>query len=325
MNTYSRFLGTGSFFPPNVMTNHDFEKFLDTSDEWIVTRTGIKERRISKGMTTGEMAYEAAKNALDMAGLKPEELDGIILASLTADTTMPSTACNVQKMLGIRGCFAFDITAACSGFIYAVNIADSMIKAGSAKKILVIGSERLSASLDWTDRGTCILFGDGAGAAVIGADTEPGIRSIYTHADGAYGDLLTLNALGSTYLAKRKEINIESQLIHMSGNEIFKIAVRAMADAADAAVASSGLTYSEIDYLIPHQANLRIIDATAKRLKLPPEKVVINLDKYGNTSAATIPTAIDGVVRNGSLQRGMNVACAAFGGGLTWGSMVFTF
>lgn len=325
MNIYSKFLGTGSCFPPDVMTNQDFEKILDTTDEWITSRTGIKERRIAKNMTCGEMAYGAAVQALDMAGVKAGELDGIIVASLTPDTTMPSTACNVQRMLGVRGCFAFDITAACSGFIYAVNIASALIKSGGAKKILVIGAERLTATVDWTDRSTCILFGDGAGAAVLGADSEPGIRSIHTYADGSYGDLLTLNALGSTFLAGRKEEDVEKNLLHMSGNEIFKIAVRAMADAADTAVQSSGLTYEEIDYLIPHQANLRIIDATAKRLKLPPEKVVINLDKYGNTSAATIPTAFDGAVRNGTVKRGMNVVCAAFGGGLTWGSMVFTF
>lgn len=307
------------------MTNQDFEQFLDTTDEWITSRTGIKERRIAKNMTCGEMAYGAALQALDMAGVKAEELDGIIVASLTPDTTMPSTACNVQRMLNIRGCFAFDLTAACSGFLYAVNLANGLIKSGSAKKILVIGAERLTSAVDWSDRSTCILFGDGAGAAVIGADSEPGIRSIHTYADGNFGNLLTLNALGSTFFAKRKEEDTEKNLLQMSGNEVFKIAVRAMADAADTAVQSSGLTYEDIDYLIPHQANLRIIDATAKRLKLPPEKVVINLDKYGNTSAATIPTALDGAVRNGTVQRGMNIACAAFGGGLTWGSMVFTF
>jgi 3-oxoacyl-[acyl-carrier-protein] synthase-3 len=325
MNIYSKFLGTGSCFPPDVMTNQDFEQFLDTTDEWITSRTGIKERRIAKNMTCGEMAYGAALQALDMAGVKAEELDGIIVASLTPDTTMPSTACNVQRMLNIRGCFAFDLTAACSGFLYAVNLANGLIKSGSAKKILVIGAERLTSAVDWSDRSTCILFGDGAGAAVIGADSEPGIRSIHTYADGNFGNLLTLNALGSTFFAKRKEEDTEKNLLQMSGNEVFKIAVRAMADAADTAVQSSGLTYEDIDYLIPHQANLRIIDATAKRLKLPPEKVVINLDKYGNTSAATIPTALDGAVRNGTVQRGMNIACAAFGGGLTWGSMVFTF
>lgn len=325
MGIYSKFLGTGSCFPPDIMTNLDFEKFLDTSDEWIVARTGIKERRVSKGMTCGEMAHGAAVQAIEMAGIKPEELDGIIVASLTPDTTMPSTACNVQRMLGIKGCFAFDITAACSGFIYAVNIANSMIKSGAAKKILVIGAERLTAGLDWTDRSTCILFGDGAGAVVLGADSDPGIRSIHVYADGTDADLLRLDSIGSTFLAERKERNIDENLLHMSGNEIFKIAVRAMADAADTAVQNSGLSYEDIDFLIPHQANLRIIAATAKRLKLPSEKVVINLDKYGNTSAATIPTALDGVVRSGELKRGMNVACAAFGGGLTWGSMVFTF
>lgn len=327
MALYSRFTGTGSYFPPKVMTNHDFEKFLDTTDEWITTRTGIKQRHIAENETCSDMGAEAAKKALEMAGVKAEEIDGIICATFTPDTTMPSSACRIQHKLGITtNCFAFDMAAACTGFIYACSVADSMIRSGAAKKMLVVGAEKLSATLNWQDRGTCILFGDGAGAVVLEADDKPGIRSIHTYADGSHSGLLKLDAIGSEYLSNFNNIEKhEDYRISMQGNEVFKIAVRAMADAASIAVEKSGLDYSDIDYLIPHQANLRIIDATAKRLKLPSEKVVVNLDKYGNTSSATIPTAFDGAVREGKIKPGMNIACAAFGGGLTWGSMVFTF
>ncbi|WP_026836385.1 beta-ketoacyl-ACP synthase 3 [Limisalsivibrio acetivorans] len=322
---FSRISGTGSFFPPDVMTNHDFEKFLETSDEWIITRTGIRERRIAKNHSCSDMGYEAGLKALEMAEMKPEDLDGIIFATFTPDTTMPSCACRVQSLLGIPGTFAFDIAAACTGFLYACNVADSMIKSGSAKNILVIGAEKITATVDWSDRSTCILFGDGAGAAVLSASDKPGIRSVSVHADGDHADLLALPCLGTEYLAKRNELDIEAGMIKMSGNEVFKIAVRAMAEVASRAVEMSGLSYDDIDFLIPHQANLRIIDATAKRLNLAQERVIINLDRYGNTSAATIPTALDGAVREGRIKRGMNIASAAFGGGLTWGGMVFTF
>jgi len=325
MAVYTRITGTGSFFPEKVMTNKDFESFLDTSDEWIVSRTGIKERHIAEHETCSTMGAEAAKNALDMAGRKAEDMDGIICATFTPDTTMPTTACRIQQILGISGPFAFDAAAACSGFIYSLMLADSLIRAGNYKKLLVVGSEKLTSTVDFTDRGTCILFGDGAGAFVLEADTEPGIRSVHAHAAGEYGHLLTVESLGTEFLKHRNERNIEDGLLHMSGNEIFKIAVRNMADAAVKAVETSGFGFDEIDYLVPHQANLRIIDATAKRLKIPKEKVVINLDKYGNTSSATIPTAFDGAVRDGRIKRGSNVVCAAFGGGLTWGSLSCTF
>ncbi len=325
MNTYSRVIGTGSYFPPKVFTNFDFEKKLDTSDEWIRTRTGIVERRIAENETNLDMAYEASKNALDMAGITPEEIDGIILATFTPDYSMPSTACCLQSRLGAKKGFAFDMAAACSGFIYAMGVADSMIKNGLAETLLVVGSEKLSATLDWNDRGTCILFGDGAGAVVLRKDKAPGIRSVFMAADGDHGHLLSLHAIGVDFLTKRKEVNPDELLIKMKGNEVFKIAVRAMADAAEKAVLESGLKYEDIDYFIPHQANLRIIDAAAKKLKLDKDKVIITLDKYGNTSSATIPTSLDIAVREGKIKKGHNVVSAAFGGGLTWGSMLFTF
>ncbi len=325
MNTYSRVIGTGSYFPPKVFTNFDFEKRLDTSDEWIRTRTGIVERRIAEVETNHDMALEASKKAIEMADINPKDIDGIIIATFTPDYSMPSTACRLQSSLGASKGFAFDMAAACSGFIYAMGIADSMIKNGLAETMLVVGSEKLSATLDWNDRGTCILFGDGAGAVILRKDTEPGIRSIYMAADGDHANLLTLHAIGVDFLYNRAKVPPEELMIKMKGNEVFKIAVRAMSDAAEKAVLQSGLSYEDIDFFIPHQANLRIIDAAAKRLKLDKDKVIITLDKYGNTSSATIPSSLDIAVREGKIKKGHNVVAAAFGGGLTWGSMFFTF
>jgi 3-oxoacyl-[acyl-carrier-protein] synthase-3 len=325
MSIYSRFTGTGSYFPPKIMTNDDIAKFLDTSDEWIVTRTGIKQRHVAEDESCSDMAAEAGKKALEMAGLQANQLDAIIVATLSPDTIMPSTACRVQYKLGAKPCMAFDIAAACSGFLYGVRVADGMIRSGSAKNILVIGAEHLTACVDWRDRSTCILFGDGAGAAVVSADTTPGIRSIFNYADGEYGELLKQDNLGSQYLKKMINEPAVDHMIQMKGNDVFKIAVRAMADAAQEAADAAGFSSDQIDWMIPHQANLRIIDAAAKRLGLDKEKVIINLTNYGNTSAATIPTALDQAVRDGRIQRGHNVVSAAFGGGLTWGSMAFTF
>jgi len=326
MSIYTRFAGTGSYFPPKVMTNNDIAQFLDTSDEWIVTRTGISQRHIAENETCSDMATEAAKNALDMAGVKPDQLDAIIVGTLSPDTIMPSTGCRVQYKLGVKNnCMAFDLAAACSGFLYGVRVADGMIRSGSAKNILVIGAEHLTACVDWRDRGTCILFGDGAGAAVLTADSTPGIRSIFNYADGEYGDLLKQDNLGSQYLKKMMNEPAIDHMIKMKGNDVFKIAVRAMADAAQEAADAAGFKSEDIDWMIPHQANLRIIDAAAKRLGVDKEKVIINLTNYGNTSAATIPTALDQAVRDGRIKRGDNIVSAAFGGGLTWGSMAFTF
>lgn len=326
MSIYSRFTGTGSYFPPKIMTNHDFEKFLETSDEWIVSRTGISERHIAEEDSCSDMSAKAAKNALDMAGLNPDQIDGIIVATLTPDTIMPSNACRVQHKIGVKNnCFAFDIAAACSGFLYGCRTADALIRSGSAKNILVIGAEHLTSCVDWRDRGTCILFGDGAGAAVLSADSEPGIRSIFNYADGEYSELLKLDALGSQFFKNHKNEQADDYMIQMKGNDVFKIAVRAMADVAQEAADAAGFSADDIDWMIPHQANLRIIDAAAKRLGVDREKVIINLQKYGNTSAATIPTAFDEAVRDGRIKRGHNVVSAAFGGGLTWGGMAFTF
>jgi 3-oxoacyl-[acyl-carrier-protein] synthase-3 len=326
METFSRFIGTGSYFPEKIMTNSDFEKFLDTTDEWITTRTGMKERRVAAdGQYTSDMGAEAAKRALDMAGVKATELDGIIVGTFTPDTTMPSTGCRIQEKIGAGNCFAFDLSAACSGFIYGCNVANGLIKSGSAKKLLVVGAENLTACVDWRDRGTCILFGDGAGAAVLSADTEPGIRSIHAYAAGQHGELLKQDNLGTKYLRDLKDEPLEDNMIHMKGNDVFKIAVRAMADAAKEAADKAGFAPEDIDWVIPHQANMRIIEAAAKRLKVSMDQVVINIQQYANTSAATIPTALDQYVREGKIKRGDNVVSAAFGGGLTWGSMAFTF
>lgn len=326
MDIYSRISGTGSYFPPKVMTNHDFEKFIETSDEWIVTRTGIKERHIAEDDSCSDMAAKAAKNAMDMAGLTPDQIDGIIVATLTPDTIMPSNACRVQSKLGVKNnCFAFDIAAACSGFLYGCRTADALIRTGGAKNIIVVGAEHLTSCVDWRDRSTCILFGDGAGAAVLSASAEPGIRCVFNYADGEYGDLLKLDALGSQYFKNHKNEPAEDFMIQMKGNDVFKIAVRAMSDVAQEAATAAGFAPEDIDWMIPHQANLRIIDAAAKRIGVDREKVIINLQKYGNTSAATIPTALDEAVRDGRIKRGHNVVSAAFGGGLTWGGMAFTF
>lgn len=335
MAKFTRYTGTGAYFPEKILTNHDMEKIVDTNDEWIVSRTGIHQRHISDGETTAEMGAFAAKNALDMAGLKPSDIDGVIFATLTPDTVMPSTACRVQEILGMSGSFAFDLAAACTGFIYSTGVADSMIKNGLAKNILLIGAERMSSILNWEDRTTCVLFGDGAGAAVISASDEPGIRSVNMSADGNYNSMLQLNSFGTNYLAQRKDfklrpaaaevMDLESNMLEMRGNEVFKVAVRAMADAAEKAVQDSGLPFEAFDYLIAHQANLRIIDAAAKRCKMDKDKVIINLDRRGNTSAATIPTALDETVRDGRVKKGTNIISAAFGGGLTWGAMAYTF
>ncbi|MGE4317274.1 MAG: beta-ketoacyl-ACP synthase III [Deferribacterales bacterium] len=326
MNIYSRITGTGSYFPSKVMTNQDFEKFLDTSDEWITTRTGIKERRVAEGEFCSDLATGAAKKAIEMSGIDKNDLDGIIVATFTPDTIMPSTACRVQSNLGIKSnCFAFDMAAACSGFLYAMKNADALIRAGSAKNILVIGSEHLTACIDWRDRGTCILFGDGAGAVVLSASDEPGIRSIFTYADGEYGELLKQDNIGTKYLKTMIDEPAIDHMIHMKGNDIFKIAVRAMADVAQEAADAAGFSADDINWMIPHQANLRIIDAAAKRLGVDKDKVIINLTNYGNTSAATIPTALDMAVRDGRIQKGHNIVSAAFGGGLTWAGMALTF
>ena len=318
----SKVLGTGSFAPEMVLTNHDLEKMVDTADDWIVERTGIRERRIAdKDVASSDLAFEAAKKALKMAGLKASQLDLIIVATVTPDMLFPATACILQAKLGAKNAIAFDISAACSGFIFALATADNFIKAGAYKNALVVGTETLSKITDWTDRNTCVLFGDGAGAAIIGKSEDGrGICSTHLHTNGKQGDLLFMPGGGSLHPASLHSIESRMHFIKMRGNETFKIAVRALEEVVNEALECNGLKASDIDMVVPHQANLRIIQATAKRLGIPMEKVVVTLDRYGNTSAASIPIALDEAVRDGRIGPGKNVILEAFGGGLSWAS-----
>lgn len=319
----SRITGTGSVLPEKILTNADLERMVDTSDEWITSRTGIKQRRIaSEGEYTSTFAVRAAQQALAMAGIGPEELDLIILGTVTPDFPLPSTACIIQHELGARNAAVFDLSAACSGFIYGLSIAESFIKSGAKKKALVIGAEVLSRIVDWTDRNTCILFGDGAGAAVVEAcEEDRGILSTHIYSNGSFWETLYQTGCGSRNPAS-SERTIEERLffIRMEGNDVFKHAVRAMEEAAFAALSANGLSPSDISLFIPHQANRRIIDATGKRLGLGEDSVFINLHNYGNTSSASIPIALDEVNRSGRLKEGDIVLLDAFGGGYTWGS-----
>ena len=322
---YSKIIGTGSYFPERILTNYDLEKMVKTSDEWILTRTGISRRHIAaKDESVSDLAYKASAQAFDMAGVSPDELDGIIFASTCHDYAFPSSAALLQNKIGTSGQFAFDMNCACSGFIYALGVADSFIRAGMAKKLLIASAEKLSAMVDWTDRNTCILFGDGAACTILAASDDPGIRSVCLEADGAYGNLLNMPGSGANYLTYRDSMDIEKNLIHMKGSETFKIAVKSMADISEKAVEKAGLSLSDINKLVPHQANMRIIEATAKRLELDLSKVVINLNRRGNTSAASVPSALDEGLRQGQLSKGDNVVLAAFGGGMAWGAAVVT-
>lgn len=317
-------IGTGSSLPEKVITNHDLEKIVDTSHDWIVSRTGIHNRRVADDNTaTSDLATEAAKKALEAANIKAEQLDLIIVATVTPDMSFPSTACIVQSNLGAKNAAAFDLEAACSGFLYGVSIGDQFIKTGLYNNVLVIGAETLSKIMNWNDRNTCVLFGDGAGAVVLGPTEEgKGILSTHLGADGEGGKFLTLPAGGSRMPATVETVEQNLHYIKMDGSEVFKFAVRAMASAAKKALSLCELDVNDIDYLVPHQANTRIIGASAKRLKLPLEKVYVNLDKYGNMSAASIPVALDEAVRKEKIKQNDNVVLVGFGGGLTWGSCV---
>ncbi len=321
----SRIIGTGRYFPERVMTNHDLEQMVETSDEWITTRTGIKERRIaSADQACSDLALVAARAALDMAGTDPKQLDGIILGTVTGDMPFPATATILQDRLGATNAAAFDISAACSGFIYGVILAHGMIASGQMNRVLVVGSEVLSKFVDWSDRATCVLFGDGAGAAVMEAcPVGDGIIATHMGSDGSLADLLCIPTGGSRHPFDSATAMEHSQFIKMKGDGVFKWAVRAMADAARAAMDGAGCTVDDIALFIPHQANVRIIDAVVERLEIPADKVVVNLDRFGNTSSATVPTAYDEVVRAGRLRRGDRVVFAGFGGGFTWGSVLF--
>ena len=321
---FARIAGTGSYLPEKVLTNDDLAKLVDTSDEWIAARTGIRQRHVAaEGETTGDLAYHAAVRALEAAGVQASELDLIVLGTTTPDLVFPSTACLVQHRLGADGCPAFDVNAACSGFVYALTVADKFIRSGAAKTALVMGSETLTRMVDWNDRSTCVLFGDGAGAVVLKADTETGILSTHMHADGGKKELLW-NPVGVSVGFKPGEHNAGVR-INMSGNEVFKHAVKALDSVVEETLEANGLDRHEIDWLIPHQANLRIIEATAKRLDMPMERVIVTVDKHGNTSSGSVPLALDHAVRSGKVQRGQLVLLEAFGGGFTWGSALLRY
>jgi 3-oxoacyl-[acyl-carrier-protein] synthase-3 len=319
---YSRITGTGSYLPPKVLTNHDLEAMVDTSDEWIVERTGIKKRHIVEGQTTCDLAEVACRNAMEMAGKSPEDIDLIVFATTTPDLVFPSTACLLQKRLDIHGGAAFDIQAVCTGFVYALATADKFIRSGSHQCALVVGAETLSNIIDWTDRSTCILFGDGAGAVVLEASEEAGILSTHLHADGKYEDLLKVDAGISRGYEKFKA---GEAYVSMKGNEVFRMAVNTLGRIVDETLEANNLQKSDIDWLVPHQANIRIIKATAKKLKMSTDHVVVTVDEHGNTSGASIPLALDTAVRDGRIKRGETLLLEGFGGGFTWGSALLRF
>ncbi len=320
---YSRITGTGGYLPERVLSNHDLESMVETSDAWIRERTGIEKRHIAAGAeTTCDLAEHAARRALEAAGRRAADVDLIIVATTTPDRIFPSTACLLQQRLDIHGCTAFDVQAVCTGFLYALGIADKFIRTGSAKCVLVVGAETLSRIVDWTDRTTCILFGDGAGAVVLEASEEPGILSTHLHADGSYESLLTVNAGVSQGFDR---LQSGGAFIEMKGNEVFKMAVNTLGRIVDETLHANHMKKSDIDWLIPHQANIRIIHATAKKLKLPADRVVITVDQHGNTSAASVPLALDVAVRDGRIKRGEVLLFEAFGGGFTWGSALLRY
>ena len=321
---FSRIAGTGSYLPEKVLTNDDLAKFVDTSDEWIAARTGIRERHVAaEGETTCDLAYHASVRALASAGVDASELDLIVLGTTTPDLIFPSTACLLQHRLGANGCPAFDVNAACSGFIYALTVADKFIRSGAARTALVVGAETLTRMLDWSDRGTCVLFGDGAGAVVLKADDETGVLSTHLHADGGKKELLW-NPVGVSAGFKPDEPNAGVRVL-MTGNEVFKHAVKALDSVVEETLEANGLDRHDIDWLIPHQANLRIIEATAKRLDMPMERVIVTVDRHGNTSSGSVPLALDEAVRSGRVERGQLLLLEAFGGGFTWGSALLRY
>ncbi len=324
----SRISGTGSYLPERILTNHDLEKMVDTSDAWIRERTGIETRHIAApGEMTTDMAYNAAKRALQSAKLQPSDIEGIIFATVTPDQTMPSAACMLQTKLGCPANFAFDISAACSGFIFALNLGDSLLRTSGMKNILVIGAESLSRIVNFKDRETCILFGDGAGAVVLTAtgDEQSRFLGFHVRSNGTFGELLTLKSGRPVDPLNPLAEAVEMPFVHMKGREVFKAAVRAMSESCEAVLTANQLTHKDVDWFIPHQANVRIIQSVGNSLGISPEKVIMNIRETGNTSSATIPVAFDQAVRDGRIQRGQTVLFAAFGGGLTYGATVFKF
>ncbi|MEX0604429.1 MAG: beta-ketoacyl-ACP synthase III [Marinobacter sp.] len=320
---YARITGTGSYLPDNIVTNKDLEKMVDTNDQWIRERTGIEQRHIAvDGQTCVDLAEQAARLAIEAAGIEPQEIDLIVFATSTPDKIFPSSACILQARLGIHGSPAFDIQAVCSGFVYALSVADKFIKTGSSKKALVIGAEVFSRIINWEDRGTCVLFGDGAGAVILEANEETGILSTHIHADGQYEDLLRVPyGIADGY----DQVKAGNAFVEMKGNEVFKIAVNTLGKIVDETLAANNMQKSDIDWLVPHQANLRIISATAKKLGMPMDRVVVTVNKHGNTSAASIPLALDVAVRDGRIQKNEVLLLEAFGGGFTWGSALIRY
>jgi 3-oxoacyl-[acyl-carrier-protein] synthase-3 len=317
MTIYSRITGTGSYLPEKVLTNRDLEQIVDTSDEWIYTRTGIRQRHIAAAdENTSDLALVASRRALEASGLAPQDIDLVIVATTTADMVFPSTACLLQAKLGIANCPAFDMQAVCSGFVYALSTADQLLKSGQYRHALIVGAEVYSRILDWEDRATCVLFGDGAGAVVLSRSEQPGILASRLHADGRYANILSVpgSVSGGNVCGR--------PLLQMEGNAVFKLAVKVLGEVAHETLAAAGLAKSELDWLIPHQANIRIIQATAKKLGLSMERVIATVDRHANTSAASVPLALDEAVRDGRIRSGQHVLLEGVGGGFTWGAVL---
>ncbi len=320
---YSRIMGTGRYLPDNVVTNFDLEKKVDTTDEWIRTRTGIERRHlVSEGETNLDLCEKAAQAAIEAAGLDTQEIDFVVVGTTTPNQVFPNMGCLLQERLDIHGCTAFSIEAACSSFIYALGIADKFVRLGEAKRALVIGAETLSSIVDWSDRATSVLFGDGAGAVVLEPAEEPGIVSTHLHADGKHKDLLFFPSGVSKGF---DDLKTGKDFVQMRGNEVFKVAVRTLSRVVDETLKHNNLKMSDIDWLIPHQANIRIIQATAKKLDMPMDRVVMTVQDHGNTSAASVPMALDVAVRDGRIKRGETLLLEAFGGGFTWGSALIRY
>lgn len=320
---YSRIIGTGGYLPEKILTNADLEKIVDTSDEWIRERTGIQQRHIAEeGQTTCDLAEQATLRALEMSGIDANTIDLIIVATTTPDKIFPSTACLLQSRLNIHGCPAFDVQAVCSGFVYGLSVADQFIKTGMTKRALVVGAETLSRITDWSDRNTCVLFGDGAGAVILEASEQAGILSTHIHADGKYEELLHVPS-GPSKLPSTDAVAERS--MQMKGNEVFKMAVNTLSRIAKETLEANGIQKEDIDWLVPHQANLRIIKGTAKKLKLTDDQTVVTVHKHANTSSASIPLALDEAIRDGRIQRGQLLLLEAFGGGFTWGSALIRY
>lgn len=317
---YTRIRGTGSYLPERVLSNRDLERMVDTSDEWIVSRTGIRSRHIAaEGELSSDLAEKAARRALQAAGMGPADIDMIIVATTTPDVVFPSTACILQSKLGVAGCPAFDLQAVCSGFVYALATADLYIRAGQARHVLLVGTEVYSRILDWTDRSTCVLFGDGAGAVVLEAASEPGVLGSRLHADGSHRDQLAVPG----HVCGGKVVG--TPFVHMDGAAVFKFAVRVFEEVAHEVLAATGKTVADVDWFIPHQANIRIMEATARKLGLARERLISTVDHHGNTSAASIPLALDESVRSGRIQRGQTLLLEGVGGGFTWGAVLLHY